>query len=151
MTDYDIYVSLLCLITYVMFVTLSVFCIAVIMKLSIKLIRAGAEDDDIIKEYERGIVFQEFNNFVKNVTYAISSVVFLALLLVFAFSLVVQYADEPRLDFRPTYRVVQTGSMAEKHEKNTYLYDNGLLSCMSGFRPICTWCAICSELQVELA
>lgn len=126
MTDYDIYVSLLCLITYVMFVTLSVFCIAVIMKLSIKLIRAGAEDDDIIKEYERGIVFQEFNNFVKNVTYAISSVVFLALLLVFAFSLVVQYADEPRLDFLPTYRVVQTGSMAEKHEKNTYLYDNGL-------------------------
>ena len=126
MTDYDVYVSLLCLITYIMFTLLSVFCIAVITRLSIKLIRSGAEDKKIVREYKRNVKFGEFNNYTKNAAYFLTSVVFVALLLVFVFSLAVQYADESVTEYVPVYRVVQTGSMAEKHPKNTYLEANGL-------------------------
>ena len=48
MADYDIYVSALCLITYVMLTTISVVCVSLITKLSIKLIRSGLEDEEIL-------------------------------------------------------------------------------------------------------
>ena len=55
MSDYDIYVFVLCFIVYVMLVTVGIFVISVITKLTLKLIRAGVEDEDIKKEYQKQI------------------------------------------------------------------------------------------------
>lgn len=126
MADYDIYVSALCLITYVMLTTISVVCVSLITKLSIKLIRSGLEDEAILDEHERNMDHEQINSFMKTIGYAFSIIVFLALLVVFVLSLMVQYSDELDFGDLPIYRVVQTGSMAKKHEKNTYLEENGL-------------------------
>ena len=126
MADYDIYVSALCLITYVMLTSLSVVCVSLITKLSIKLIRSGLEDEAILDEYERNLDHERFHNFIRGISYAFSTIVFVVLLVIFISSLMVQYSDELDFDDLPAYRVVQTGSMAEKHEKNTYLVENGL-------------------------
>ena len=126
MMDYDIYVSTLCLITYVMFVMISVVIVATIMKLSIKLIRSGSVDGEILDEYERNNDNELVYNFIRGVSYVFVTVVFIVLSVVFTLSLLVQYSDEIDFGGLPTYRVVQTGSMAEKHEKNTYLAENGL-------------------------
>ena len=125
MMDYDIYVSLLCYITYFMFVLLSVICMIVITRLSIRLIKSGAEDEKILKEYERNAKFGE-GNYAKTAAYVLTSIVFVALLMIFVFSIMVQRGETPLSDVIPVYRVVQTGSMAEKNEKNTYLWENGL-------------------------
>ena len=126
MTDYEIYVSLLCLITYAMFTILSVVIVWTIMSLSIKLIRSGAEDRQIIREYSRSFEFRGFNNLIKKVIYIASLIVFVAFAIAFVFSLTVQNSKDINIDFASGYRVVQTGSMAKKHEKNTYLFENGL-------------------------
>ena len=127
MLDYDVYVSSLCLITYIMFVSISIFCIAVITKLSIRLIRSGAEDKKILREYKINQKLEKVNDFTKNIIYLFSSVVFLGLMLVFVLSLIIQYnGDVPLNEYIPIYRVVQTGSMSEKHKNNTYLVENNL-------------------------
>ena len=96
------------------------------MSLSIKLIRSGAEDRRIIREYSRNSEFRGFNNLIKKVVYAVSLVIFIAFAAVFVFSLTVQNSKDINIDFASGYRVVQTGSMAKKHEKNTYLTANNL-------------------------
>lgn len=127
MFDYDIYVNVLCLITYIMFVSISVLCVTVIAKLSIKVIRSGAEDQRIFREYRLNKKLEKVNDFTKNIIYLFSSVVFIGLLLVFVLSLIIQYnGDVPINEYIPVYRVVQTGSMSKKHEKNTYLVEHNL-------------------------
>ena len=51
MSSYEKYVFLLCLIVYVLLTVLSVVSISWIVKLIIRLIRNGAEDERIKKEY----------------------------------------------------------------------------------------------------
>ena len=150
MFDYDIYVSALCLITYVMFVTISIFCIAVITRLSIRLIRSGAEDERILRDYERNQKFEKVNDFAKNIIYLFSSVVFIGLMLVFVFSLIVQHnGDVPLNEYLPVYRVVQTGSMSEKHKNNTYLVENNLNDQFQAFDVIKTK-MLPDEMDLEL-
>ena len=150
MFDYDIYVSALCLITYVMFVTISIFCIAVITRLSIRLIRSGAEDERILRDYERKQKFEKVNDFAKNIIYLFSSVVFIGLMLVFVFSLIVQHnGDVPLNEYLPVYRVVQTGSMSEKHKNNTYLVENNLNDQFQAFDVIETK-MLPDEMDLEL-
>ena len=44
MTDYEIYVFILCLIVFLILTALSVVCLWIITKLSLRLIRGGLED-----------------------------------------------------------------------------------------------------------
>jgi signal peptidase len=55
-----------------------------------------------------------------------SSVTCLLFLVMLAGSLVIQSTENTCCGNIPTYRVVLTGSMAEKHEKNSYLWKNDL-------------------------
>ena len=50
MTSYETYVFLLCLIVFLMLTALSVICITIITRLSVRLVQAGAEDNKIIEE-----------------------------------------------------------------------------------------------------
>jgi hypothetical protein len=49
MTDYEIYVFFLCLIVFVILTALSVVCLWIITRLSLRLIRDGLEDENILK------------------------------------------------------------------------------------------------------
>ena len=150
MLDYDIYVSALCLITYIMFVSISVICIWVIAKLSIRLIRAGAEDKKILREYKINQKLEKVNDFTKNIIYLFSSAVFLGLMLVFVLALIIQYnGDMPISEHLPVYRVVQTGSMAKKHKNNTYLVENNLNDQFQAFDLIETK-KLPDEMELEL-
>ena len=53
MTDYEIYVFLLCLIVFLLLTALSVACLAIITKLSLRLIKCGEEDKKILEEYKK--------------------------------------------------------------------------------------------------
>ena len=150
MLDYDIYVSALCLITYIMFVSISVICIGVIAKLSIRLIRSGAEDKKILREYKINQKLEKVNDFTKNIIYLFSSAVFLGLMLVFVLALIIQYnGDMPISEHLPVYRVVQTGSMAKKHKNNTYLVENNLNDQFQAFDLIETK-KLPDEMELEL-
>ena len=55
MSQYDIYVLFLCLIVFVLLAGLSAVLLTYIVKLTLRLIRHGAEDEKIITEYEKAL------------------------------------------------------------------------------------------------
>ena len=50
MTQYEIYIFILCLIVFVLLTALSIICITLLTKMYLKLVRAGLEDDNLIKD-----------------------------------------------------------------------------------------------------
>lgn len=125
MTQYEIYVFFLCLIVFVMLTSLSVICIAIICKLSLRLIRIGAEDEKIIEEQKRAKAGKD-NKIIKILENALTLIVCMVLIAAFVISLAVSFSKDAPADNIPTYRVVNTGSMAKKHEGNRYLFDNNI-------------------------
>lgn len=123
MTQYETYVFFLCLTVFVLLTALSTVCLVVIYRLSVRLIRTGAEDEKIIKEQTQP---KEDNKFLKSLECIISILVCIVLIFAFAVSAAISsLSDTPRGDM-PTYRVVNTGSMAKKNAKNQYLFDNDI-------------------------
>ena len=53
MTPFEIYSLVICIIVYVLLASVGIFMITVLFKLSLKLIRCGGEDQEILKEYEK--------------------------------------------------------------------------------------------------
>jgi cell division protein FtsL len=89
----------------------------------LRLIRCGADDDKIIEEYEKNKLQPKKRfKFVEKVLYVLMCVAFGA---VFAASLFMSCTQKVYFEGIPTYRVVQTGSMEKKYEKN-YLKLNSL-------------------------
>ena len=120
MTQYEIYVFFLCLVVFILLTTLSVVCLSIITKLTVRLIRIGAEDDNIIKEYNDRKKAKP-NKFLRVLERVLSTGLCLVLLLSFITSLSIGASQDNRFQTKPAYRVVNTGSMSKKHEKNTYL------------------------------
>lgn len=125
MTSYQIYVFLMCLIVFIMLASLSIFCIAVIMKLTLRLIDHGVEDEKILEEYNKEKK-RKRNKYSKVLSYAFSGIVCFVLLAILISSLVVKGTEGSFVDDIPVYRVVKTSSMSVKNPKNTYLVKNNL-------------------------
>lgn len=151
MTDYDVYVFLLCFIVYVMLTALSVFCIYTIARLSLRLIRGGLEDERILADHKKNQTKTKkgLARFGKIADYAFSGVVCLLFAVLFISSLVISCTDEASAGTMSTFRVVQTGSMAKKHEKNTYLDKNNLNDQIETFDLIRTE-KLPDEMDLEL-
>lgn len=149
MTDYEIYVFLLCLIVFVMLTALSVLCISIITKLSLRLINSGAEDENILAEEEKNRAKRTKSKHGKFFDYVLSGVVCLVFVLMLIGSLVIRCTENSRCGFLPTYRVVKTGSMAQKNEKNTYLDSNNLENQIQMFDLIRTE-KLPDEMELEL-
>jgi len=126
MTDYEVYVFLLCLIVFILLTTLSVVCLIIITRLSLRLIHIGAEDSDILEEYEKKKQKKTSDKYLKVIDYAVSGIVCLLFVFMLVSSLIVRYTEDSKCGFLPTYRVVKTGSMAEKNPKNIYLQEYNL-------------------------
>ena len=138
MTQYEVYVFILCLIVFILLTTLSIVCITLITKMYLRLVRGGLEDEKLIKEHKK-FLQRSCSKFSKAVDIAIA--VFLCAILIFMFSgsIYINCTQNVYFDNVPTYRVVKTGSMAKKNEKNTYLVENGLDNQIQTFDLIATY------------
>ncbi len=126
MTSYQLYVFLMCLIVFVLLASLSIFCIYTIMRLTIRLIRHGAEDERILDEHKKSSAKKRKGKLSKLLGYAFSGIVCFVLLAVLVCSLIIKGTNGSVVGDIPVYRVVNTGSMAKKNERNQYLYENKL-------------------------
>lgn len=128
MSDYQIYVFLLCFVVFILLASLSVFCTFTITRLTIKLINSGVEDEKILKEYnkQKNKEKKKYRIFIKIFDYAFVGIVSLVLLFTLISALSVRSSDNSIVGDSPVYRVVNTGSMAEKNAENEYLTENAL-------------------------
>ncbi len=126
MSDYEIYVFLLCLIVFLLLTALSVVCLSIITKLTLRLIHCGEEDQKILEEYEKSKTKKGENKVVKILDHVFSGLVCFALLAMLIGSMAIRCTESFKCDKIPNYRVVKTGSMAQTNEKNAYLTQNGI-------------------------
>ena len=138
MTKQDIYVLVLCLIVFILLAGLSTVMITSIVKMTVKIIRHGLEDENIKTEYAKE---KASKTKAKSgvFDYIVSLLLCVVLLAAFAFSLYVNVQEDHYFENIPTFKVVNTGSMAKKHEKNTYLSENGLNNQIDAFDVILTY------------
>lgn len=138
MTQYEIYILILCLIVFLLLTTLSIVSITLITKMYLRLVHGGLEDENLIKEYDRAEK-RRCSKFSKAIDITIA--VFLCAVLAFAFSgsLYINCTQNVYFKDIPTYRVVQTGSMAKKNDKNLYLWKNELHDQIQTFDLVATY------------
>ena len=125
MTDFETYVFLLCLIVFALLTLLSIICVSTITYLYLKLVKNGIEDQKILKEYERKLKRNKKSG-KKIFDYVFSGMVCLLFVIFFVVSNLIGVNENDVVGDVPVFRVVQTGSMAKKHEKNHYLIENSL-------------------------
>ncbi len=136
MTKFEIYSLILCLIVFVMLVGVFSYMLIVLIKQTLKHIRAGLEDERIIKEFNNTKAPSKFSK-VFGTTVNILLCVILGV--IFISSLYINYTQNYYFDNVPTFRVVLTSSMETKNENNTYLVENRLNNQISAFDLIITY------------
>ena len=134
MTDYEIYVFILCLIVFSLLTGLFSYMIAAITRMRLKLIRHGFEDEDIIKEQRK----KTGTDFTSVVATIFSFLVCVALLLAFLFSLYMNITRDKAPNGIPSLKVVKSSSMASVNEKNKYLAENDLHDQIQTFDVVVT-------------
>ena len=135
MTGFELYVFFLCLTVFILLTGVFTFFIVTLIKLNIKLVESGSEDELIIKERQNppkksGLAWIET---------AVSLVLCILFVLSFAFSIYVRFQEEKYYDGIPTINVVASSSMETKHKSNTYLVEYDLNDQFSTFDLIITY------------
>lgn len=127
MESYEIFNFILCLCVFLLLTLFIGFLLLYIYKQSIKLIDSGIEDELIKNEYIKNMNKSKKG---KTVGYYInlffSSLFSLLLIGLFSFSLLVKFAPDSLCGELTQIHVVESSSMSEKYEKNTYLFENNL-------------------------
>lgn len=149
MTDYEIYVFILCLIVFVILTALSVVCLWIITKLSLRLIRGGLEDKNILKDYEKAQKHKKRTKYLKLADMLFSGAVCLLFVFMLVSALIIRGTENTCCGKLPTYRVVLTGSMSYKNDKNLYLWENKLNDQIQTFDLIRTE-QLPGEMELEL-
>ncbi len=122
MQDYEKYSLSICLIIFVILTVFFTVLISALVKSTVKLIGYGEQDEDIIKEFAK----KKRKKRCKAGCYIGNVILCLFFGGFFAFSLYTNTNATSVSDSFPTFRVVQSTSMATKFEGNTYLTDNDL-------------------------
>ncbi|MBO5867036.1 MAG: hypothetical protein J6Q55_03175, partial [Clostridia bacterium] len=128
----ETYNLILCLVVFVGLTALFTVLIVALIKNTLRLVRAGLDDEKIKQEYlqEQNKKNNKFLDFVSNAL-VILMCVLLACVLVF--SLYSRFTENSKVGAIPTIKVVETGSMETKHKNNTYLVENNLNDQISVF------------------
>ena len=138
MRKFEIYTLILCVIVFVMLVSVFSYLLAIIIKQWLKQIRGGLEDEEIIKEFstdntkKQGKFAKAFNTCVNVVFCLVFGGFFLS-------SIYINCTQNVYFDNVPTYRVVLTSSMETKNKNNKYLFENDLDDQLSTFDLIKTY------------
>ncbi len=123
MTSYEIYVFALCLIVFVLLVSVFSYMLILLLRLHFKALRAGLEDETIKTEYRAALAENKKAKLCGCIVSLMVGVIFIAL---FVFSLYVNIQQDMFFDAVPTLKMVNSDSMSEKHQSNAYLFDNDL-------------------------
>lgn len=122
---YETYVLILCGVVYVALTAVTIATILSLTRMTLGLIRHGAQDKDIIKHYAKAK--RKVKGKKERAVDVLASIFLCSLFaIVFGFSLYVNVNEETYFDNVPTLKVVLSSSMSKKNEKNTYLEKNGL-------------------------
>ena len=137
MSRYEIYSLLLCFIVLAVLTVLFTVMISLITKYQIRLIRHGAEDEKIIKEYAaaKKRAEKQRGSWISNVIFALFFGVFF---IVFALSVFAKVTEKNPIENLPSLKVVRTSSMEEKYQGNKYLFENNLNDQIATFDLIVT-------------
>ncbi|MBR2372297.1 MAG: hypothetical protein IKA90_05470, partial [Clostridia bacterium] len=127
MTQFETFRFLLALIVFVLLTASFTAFIVYSIKVTLKLIKHGAEDKKLTKEYIKyGSKKHGCTGCVSNAVYAIASATIAVVMIVaLAFSLVVQFNEGRVCTNLPLMNVVQSGSMSYVNEKNSYAVKGG--------------------------
>ena len=133
MKPYDIYVFFLCLVVFTALTIVFTYLIYEIIKLTVKVIRHGVDDENIVSEYHK-----EKTTVKKKTFSVIFSFVLCGFLMVFfIFSLWLHFSEDVFTN-SSSLKVVASSSMASQHKKNTYLFENNLDNQLNTFDLIVT-------------
>ncbi len=146
MTGFDLYVFFLCFIVFTLLTVLLGGMLIAIIKLTVRLIRAGLEDEKIKTEYLKAKAKKRKCGCFDCIVSFILSAVLLAF---FGFSVFVNLSQNASFENIPTMRVVNSASMAKKHKDNTYLAENNLNDQFNTFDLIFTY-KLPKEEDIEL-
>ncbi len=123
MSNFDIYIFILCFIVFVMFTVLFSYLIASITKMELKMMRHGMLDKEIEEEHLKnknkgcaGSVLAK----------AFSLFICVVLFFTFCFSVYINLNEDKLPNGIPTLKVVKSDSMASVHKNNVYLEENGI-------------------------
>ena len=123
MSGYELYIFFLCLVVFVLLTVLAVILLGIILKLTIRLIRGGQEDESIKKEYKNAKKKARNGGGIEKIFTLLFGVIFVVIV---AFSVFINLQKEVVFDGIPTIKVVLSDSMKKKHEQNAYLTENNL-------------------------
>ncbi len=123
MTRYDIYIFFLCLIAFILLVSVFAYILTALVKLYLRSLHAGLEDEIIKTEYDNSLKENKRNKFLGRTVSLVFEVIFLVL---FVFAIIINIQKNMFFESIPTLKMVNSGSMSEKHEKNVYLAINNL-------------------------
>ena len=146
MSGLGFYTFFLCLIVFAALTALFGTMLAYIVKMSLKTVRHGLEDERIKIEYEKE---QQTKPALKIANKIFSCLVFAVLLVAFVLSLIVQLSNDKVNGPLPTPQIVLSDSMSFKHDENTYLTENGLDDQFNTFDLILTR-KLPDEFELEL-
>lgn len=148
MTEFEVYIFLLCFIVFFVLTIVFYLMIGLIVKYMKRSILAGFDDDKIIKQSLREERKKESS---VSKTFEIIFNVLLSFFFVFIFasSLFVKYSKNDVTQDIPTLRVVESGSMSYKNKSNKYLIEHDLNEQMQVFDLIVTR-KLPGEMELEL-
>lgn len=126
MTAYEKYTFFLCLIVFVALTALFTALMTYVVRLTVRLIRHGAEDEKILKEYQRNQEKNKKCGVTDWIARAFTCIVCIALFSFFVFSVLIRVNEDQFANRYGSLKVVKSGSMAYQNEKNGYLVENGL-------------------------
>ena len=138
MSEFEIYSLILCLIVFVLLTAVFSYLLKIILQQALQHIRAGLEDEDIVKEFNTSSEKKQ-SKFAKIFDGICNGLLCVFFAVIFLSSLLINCTQNVYFDNVPTYRVVLTSSMEKKNEKNQYLFDNHLDNQISAFDLIATY------------
>ncbi len=124
MTAFEIYIFILCLVVFVLLVALSAISLTSIVKMDKKLIRCGANDEQLIKEQKK--IAKSCNSCAEKLLYIFGVLFTIVFVAVAVLAICMNFQKSSTSDTIPTLRVVVSTSMSDKLESNSYLEENNL-------------------------
>lgn len=118
MAGFDVYVLVLCVIVFLLLTATLGYGIWYITKLTIKLIKAGQEDEKLKTEYDKYLKKQKGNKALSILDRVVSLCLFVVVLGAFVFALCTNVNGDKKVGDTPVLQVVQSGSMAYRSEYN---------------------------------
>ena len=142
MTNYEIYVFVLCMVVFVLLTATFSYLIYLYAKQELELIRTGQRDEQIRRDFEKKKTAK-----YKAMLWTgriLSLVVCLVFAATFAFSLYLRTKENEPIGEIPALKVVRSSSMEEKNENNKYLFENDLNNQFPMFSVV-----VCEQLPAE--